>query len=61
MRDLAQGRGLEVPLGRGAVDFPELLGVLEEHQYNGYLTIEREPSANPTYEIEQAVRYLRSI
>lgn len=61
VRDLAQGRGLEVPLGRGAVDFPELLGVLEEHQYNGYLTIEREPSGNPTYEIEQAVRYLRSI
>jgi sugar phosphate isomerase/epimerase len=60
-RDLAQGRGLEVPLGRGSVDYAEILGLLEEQQYRGYLTIERRHSDNPVFEIEQAVKYLRSL
>ena len=61
VRDLAQGRGLEVPLGRGSVDFPALLAVLEEHHYRGYLTIEREQSRQPEEEIGLAVQYLRNI
>lgn len=61
VRDLAQGRGVEVPLGRGSVDFPGLLAVLEEHQYRGYFTIERENADNPVYEIGQAVEYLRNL
>jgi sugar phosphate isomerase/epimerase len=40
-RDLAQGRGTQTPLGQGVVDFPELLGILEEHGYRGYFTVER--------------------
>lgn len=61
VRDLAQGRGVEVPLGRGSVDFPSLLAVLEEHQYRGYFTIERENAADPLFEIGQAVQYLKSL
>jgi len=61
VRDLAIGRGLEVPLGRGSADFPQLLGILEERQYHGYLTIARENSQNPVFEIGQAVQYLRSL
>ena len=61
VRDLAQGRGLEVPLGRGSVDFPDLLGRMEEHQYHGYLTIEREQCNQPLVEIGQAVEYLRNL
>jgi sugar phosphate isomerase/epimerase len=61
VRDLAQGRGLEVPLGRGSVDFPELLGTLEEREYRGYYVIEREYGDDPVYEIGQAVKYLRSL
>ena len=61
VRDLAQGRGLEVPLGRGTVDFPELLGQLEEHNYRGYFTIERERADDPVFEIGQAVSFLRQI
>lgn len=61
VRDLAQGRGVEVPLGRGSVDFPEILAVLEERQYRGYLTIERENAAHPELEIGQAVQYLRNL
>lgn len=61
VRDLAQGRGLEVPLGRGSVDFPELIGSLEEHQYRGFYTIERQQSNDPAFEIGQAVKYLTSL
>jgi sugar phosphate isomerase/epimerase len=61
VRDLAQGRGLEVPLGRGSVDFVALLGALEQHDYRGYLTIEREKSNDPIPEIGAAVTYLRGL
>ena len=61
VRDLAQGRWIEVPLRRGAVHFPELLGILEEHQYRGYFTIERSTAEDPVYEIGAAVQYLRSL
>ncbi|MGE0755905.1 MAG: sugar phosphate isomerase/epimerase family protein [Pirellulaceae bacterium] len=61
VRDLAQGRGIEVPLGRGSVDFPDLIASLEEHDFRGYYTIERERCANPVLEIGQAVQYLRSL
>jgi sugar phosphate isomerase/epimerase len=61
VRDLAIGRGLEVPLGRGSADFPSLLGVLEERGYRGYFTIERSGGNNPAGEIGQAVQFLRSL
>jgi sugar phosphate isomerase/epimerase len=61
VRDLAQGRGLEVPLGRGSAEFPEILGALEEYGYRGYFTIEREKSDDPVFEIGQAVKYLRNL
>jgi sugar phosphate isomerase/epimerase len=60
-RDVAQGRGFEVPLGRGSVDYSEILGILEERQYRGYLTIERRDSDDPVFEIAQAVKYLKSL
>ena len=61
VRDLARGRGLEVPLGRGTADFPALLGALEDHQYRGYFTIAREVSENPEFEIGEAVKYLKNL
>jgi sugar phosphate isomerase/epimerase len=61
VRDLAQGRGVEVPLGRGSVDFPSLLGALEEKGYRGYFTIERENAEDPQAEVGQAVQYLRNL
>jgi sugar phosphate isomerase/epimerase len=59
-RDVAQGRGLETPLGRGSVDWPAVFGALEEHDYRGYFTIERREAADPVQEIGQAVQFLRS-
>lgn len=61
VRDLAQGRGLETQLGRGAADFPEILGILEEHEYRGYFTIERQHASDPVLEVGQAVQFLRNL
>jgi sugar phosphate isomerase/epimerase len=61
VRDLARGRGLEVPLSRGTADFPALLGALEERQYRGFFTIAREEAENPETEITNALRYLKSL
>ncbi len=61
VRDLAHGRGVEVPLGRGSVEFPAVLGALEEHNYRGYFTIERRTAEDPVFEIGQAVKYLRNL
>ena len=61
VRDLARGRGLEVPLSRGVADFPALLGALEEHRYRGYFTIARDDAADAISEIGDAVQYLKSL
>ncbi len=61
VRDLARGRGVEVPLGRGSADFPALLGALEEYSYRGFFTIERENSTDPMTEVGAAVAYLRAM
>jgi sugar phosphate isomerase/epimerase len=61
VRDLAQGRGIEVPLGRGSVDFPALLGALEQRDFRGYYTIERGGGDDPVYEVGQAVQYLQNL
>jgi sugar phosphate isomerase/epimerase len=61
VHDLARGRGLDVPLGRGSVDYPALLGSLEERGYRGYFTIQRDATENPELEIGQAVQFLKSL
>lgn len=61
VRDLGRRRGLEVTLGRGSVDWPSLLGALEEHGFRGYLTIAREDADDPLVEIADAAQYLASL
>ena len=60
-RDVALRRGFEVPLGRGSVDWPQLLGGLEEHNYNGWLTLQRRDTQQPTAELLDAMNYLKSL
>ena len=60
-RDVALGRGLEVPLGQGNAEFPELLAVLEEQQYCGYITVARRDSSAPLADIRQALTFLRNL
>lgn len=61
VRDFATGRNLEVELGRGSVDFPSLLGQLEEFEYRGWVTIERHESSETIDEVANAVKYLRAV
>jgi sugar phosphate isomerase/epimerase len=61
VRDLARGRGVEVQLGRGSVDFPELLATLAQSGYRGCFTLQSENADDPAAEIGQAIQYLRSL
>lgn len=60
-RDLSRGRTIVTALGQGSAEFPEILAVLEEHQYRGFITIERGDSSQPVVEIGQAVEFLRNL
>lgn len=60
VRDLARGRGVEVPLGQGIADVPEMLGVLEDVQYRGWFIVGRQEPESPD-EIAQAIQYLRNM
>lgn len=61
VRDLSRGRGIDVPLGRGSVDFPQILGSLEEHRYNGWYIVDRHNSDDPIGEIGNAIQFLRAL
>ncbi len=54
-------RDVEVVLGRGSADFPQLVGMLEEFSYRGWLTIERTMSNQPVEDVGNAVKFLRSL
>jgi sugar phosphate isomerase/epimerase len=53
--------GSQVELGRGTADFPELLAILEEHNYHGWITVERRNSSQAEEDAENAIQFLRSL
>jgi sugar phosphate isomerase/epimerase len=57
--DLARGRGVDVPLGYGTADFPEILGMLEDHQYRGWFVVGRPQCGAP--EVRDAIAYLQNL
>ena len=59
--DLSLGRGVETPLGKGAVDWPALLGVLEQKSYGGYFTVHQENAAAPIVACEESFGYLKEM
>lgn len=50
---------IELPLGKGDVDFPNYLKALTEIGYTGYLTIEREVGDQPEKDIAEAIAFLK--
>ncbi|RMF42361.1 MAG: sugar phosphate isomerase/epimerase [Planctomycetota bacterium] len=60
-RDLTRGRGLEVPLGTGSADFPQILGALEQFDYRGWLLADRLNSDDPEQDLANAVKFLQRI
>lgn len=61
VRDLSLGRGIEVPLGQGAVDFPAILATLENSDYRGYVSVVRRDSKRPRVDLANALQYLRAL
>ena len=50
---------LEMPLGKGDVNFDVYLPALKATGFDGYLTIEREVGEDPTADIAMAVNFLK--
>lgn len=61
VRDIVTQTAVEVELGRGAADFPSLMGELTQFDYRGWVTIERRDSAHPIADIANAIEFLRSL
>jgi sugar phosphate isomerase/epimerase len=51
----------EVPLGHGDIDWLEYLGVLEEIEYRGWLTVERESGDKRVADVAAGVAFLRRL
>ena len=51
---------IEVPLGKGEVDFHAWIKALREEGYDGFLAIERECGDDPTGDIKTALDFLRT-
>jgi sugar phosphate isomerase/epimerase len=51
----------EVPLGHGDIDWMKYLAMLEEVEYRGWLTIERETGENRLAEVAAGVSFLRRL
>lgn len=60
VRDLSARGAVSVELGRGSVDWPELLSLLEEHNYRGWASLALRDGGDPA-ELENAVAYLRAL
>ncbi|MDP6124447.1 MAG: sugar phosphate isomerase/epimerase family protein, partial [Candidatus Latescibacteria bacterium] len=52
------GSGEEVPLGDGAVPWEEYIGYMDETDYEGFYTIEREVGDDPASDIVRAKEFL---
>lgn len=55
------GKGREVPLGQGSVNFPVYVGVLRGLGYDGAYTVERETGDDPVGDIRAAVEFLKTL
>lgn len=57
--DLAEGRGISVPLGEGTADYPQILASLEDVGFRGHFTVGRKDSA--VAEMAQGLKYLGNL
>ena len=61
VRDLAARRGVDVPLGQGTADLPNIIGILEDRQYRGWYVVAHQGSDNPEVSVQRAINYLRNL
>jgi sugar phosphate isomerase/epimerase len=57
----ADEAGSEVPVGRGEVPWDELLFLLQETDYEGWLTVDRTQGSDRAGDAARAVQYMQSI
>jgi sugar phosphate isomerase/epimerase len=57
----ADDGGSEVPVGRGEVPWDELLFLLQETDYRGWLTVDRTQGSDRAGDAARAVQYMQSI
>jgi sugar phosphate isomerase/epimerase len=60
LRDV-DGQGVEVPLGRGEVVWDELLAMLEEGAFRGWLVATRSSGDDKVGDMARAIRYIRTV
>ena len=60
LRDI-DGQGTEVPVGRGEVVWDELLALLEEGLFRGWLVTTRSTGDDKAGDMARAIRYIRAI
>lgn len=58
VQDLSAGRNIEVQLGRGSIDWAALLGLLEEKNYAGFLTVQRDAGSDAIVQCNESLEYL---
>lgn len=57
--DLAEGRGISVPIGEGTADYPQIMASLEDVGFRGHFTVGRKDSA--AHELGQGLKYLGNL
>ena len=60
VRDLETG-GAEVPLGRGETPWEEVLAILGDSKYGGWITVRRTTGADRAGDSSRAIAYLRTV
>lgn len=60
LRDI-DGQGIEVPVGRGEVAWDELLALLQEGSYQGWMTVVRSIGDERISDAERAIRFVRHV
>ena len=60
LRDV-DGQGVEVPVGRGEVVWDELLALLEEGAFRGWLVATRSSGDDKAGDMARAIRYIRAV
>ena len=61
VRDLSVGKTVEVQLGRGSIDLPSMLAILEQKNYSGYITVERDAESDAVMQCAQSLEFLNNL
>jgi sugar phosphate isomerase/epimerase len=60
IRDV-EGGGVEVPVGRGEVDWDEFIALVGEAEYRGWLTVDRTQGEDKRGDLARAIQFLRNV